>query len=438
MLASWEVTVKVSVPAVLASRPRSHMCVPCGREANQSVYRSARRVHTSCVMATPCGKVVNDTICVRGNRGREWPKVDAKFSYIDTNGNTRYGMQQMKYGLSTTETKHKVGHYYPIRGTNNAVKIMNIYGDRAFVRVMYHGSSECLFPKEETIPLTSLQLVTEYTSLEGVAKTQSTSVIPNISNTPSKDSPSKNSSPSRKNAIRGNPTAAIVVSTNVDDVYSHLVNISNGPVVLAMTHTQMPEGALVFREFSDMKALAENLYTQGIMDEGDQGRSCGVEAVNNAGFKVDASAFIQQAADGVDTDSFMVDDGARGRNHDDYIDNTGGGNNIPPHQIYLTLKKYVERQGMQMDSTPWHYTKELIGTPEFWKGHQWAIVQIPACGGHWVSMEKIMYMGQPAVCLREGRGTVTYDFVTSSDGVRARLPPGVTGKAVATGGKRKR
>ena len=48
-----------------------------------------------------------------------------------------------------------------------------------------------------------------------------------------------------------------------------------------------------------------------------------------------------------------------------------------------------------------------------------------------------MYMGQPAVCLREGRGTVTYDFVTSSDGVMARLSAGVTGKAASTGGKKR-
>lgn len=390
-------------------------------------------------MALPCGKAVKGRICVRGSGGRDWPEVEAPFSYISTGGQTRYGVQRMKYGLPTTETEHKVGLFYPIKGTVEASKITKIEGDMASVLVKYHGRSECFFPKEETFPLTSLQLVTEYTSLEGVAKTQSSSVIPNISNIPSKkDSPSKKSSPSRKNAIRGNPTTAIVVSTNVADVYAKLVELSNDPAVLAMTHEQIPEGALVLRKFSDMNAIAELFYTQGIMDEDDQGLSCGVEAVNNAGFTVDASAFIQQAADGVDTDSFMVDERGRGRNHDDYIDNTGGGNNIPTHQMYLTLQSLVEQKGLQIDSTPWHHTKDLIGTPEFWEGHQWTIVQIPACGGHWVSMEKIMYMGQPAVCLREGRGTVTYDFVTSSDGVRARLPAGVTGKVAATGGKKRK
>jgi len=260
---------------------------------------------------------------------------------------------------------------------------------------------------------------------------------------------SKKSSPSRKNPIRGNPTTAIAVSTNVDDVYAKLIELSShhdAPVVLAMTHEKMAKEALVLREFSNMEAIAERFYRQGIMDEDEQGLSCGVEAVNNAGFTVDASAFIQQAADGVDTDSFIVDRVARGRNHDgdDYIDNTGGGNNIPTNQMFLTLQSLLAHEGLQIDSASWHHTKDLIGTPEFWESHKFAIVQIPACGGHWVAMEKIMYIGQPAVCLREGRGTVTYDFVTSSDGVMKRLPAGVTGKAIAkgkaaaTGGKRKR
>ena len=357
----------------------------------------------------------------------------------------------MKYGLATTETEHEVGYFYPIKGTIQAGMITKIEGDRASVIVKYHGRSKSFFPKEETFPLTSLELLTEYTSLKGVATTQSTSVIPTISNTPSKKSspsrkspPSRKSSPSRKNTIRGNPTTAIAVSTNVADVYAKLVELSSRheqPVVLAMTHEGLPGDALVLREFSDMNAIAELFYKQGIMDaEGDQGLSCGVEAVNNAGFTVDASAFIQRAADGVDTDSFMVDEGERRHNHDgdDYIDNTGGGNNIPTHQMYLTLQSLVEQQGLQIDSTPWHHTKDLIGTPEFWESHQWAIVQIPACGGHWVSMEKIMYMGQPAVCLREGRGKVTYDFVRSSDGVREHLPADVTGRAAAIGGKKRK
>lgn len=376
-------------------------------------------------MAVPCGKAVQGRICIRGSGGRDWPEVEAPFYYISMDGQTRYGVQHMKYGLPTTETKHEVGRFYPIKGTVEAAKITEIEGDRASVIVKYHGRDTCVFPRKTSIPLSSLLLVDEYTSLNGVPKTESTSMIPKIANTPP-----KKGSPARKQTIRGRQTTAIAVGTNVVDVYARLIELSSDhehPVILAMTHAEMPEDSLVLREFPDMNSIARLFYTQGIMDEDDQGLSCGVEAVNNAGFRVTASSFSQQAAHGVDTDAFMVAKGGRGRNHDHFLDQSGGGNNIPTHQMYLTLETLVAEQGLEMDPRPWHHIRDLIGTPEFWVGHQWAIVQIPVCGGHWVSMEKIMYMGQPAVCLREGRGTVTYDFITSPDGAKERLPAGMTG-----------
>lgn len=396
-------------------------------------------------MAVPCGKAVKGRVYVRGSR--DWPKEEGSFYYITKDGQTRYGKQRMMYGLPTTDDKHEVNMYYPIRGTNEAARITSIErhedgDDTATVIVLYFGSSKYFFPREETYPLSSLELVMEYTSEMGDPRTQSTSKIPNISNTPlNKGSPCKKRSP-----LRENGTTAIAVSTRVNDVYNLLLGLSSHdkqPVVLAMTHDEVPKEwlQLRLRQFSNMEAIQRLFYKQGIMDEGNQGLSCGVEAVNNAGFTVVASAFSQRAAHGVDVGSFIVSEGERDRNHDgdDYINSTGGGNNIPPHQMFLTLKSLVEQQGLQMDSTPWHRIPELIRTPEFWVGHQWAIVLIPACGGHWVSMEKIIYNGQAAICLREGRGKVTYDFVTSSDGVRrGYLSTDVTGKAIATGGKRKR
>lgn len=390
-----------------------------------------------CAMARPCGKVVQGgKICVGGTGGRHWPEEEAPFSYISGNGLTRYGVQRMPYGRMTTEKKHEVGYFYPMKDTMYTARVDDIYGDQAKVTIMFHGRAECLVPKMETYPLSSLLLVDEYTFLCGVPKMESTSVIPNISNTPPKKDSKKDSKkglPARP--IRGSQTTAIAVSTDVADVYAKLVELSSEyeqPVVLAMTHAPKPAGAL--RDFSSMDEIAKSFYTQGLMDEGNQGLSCGVEAVNNVGFKVDATTFIKKAAAGIDTGAFIVSEKRERRRKDDgddYIDNTGGGNNIPSHQMYLTLETLVEEKGMQMDTTSWHDKIHEIGTPDFWVDHQWVIVQIPTCGGHWVSMEKIMYMDQPAVCLREGRGTVTYDFITSpGDGGMARLPAGVTGSAI--------
>jgi hypothetical protein len=158
-----------------------------------------------------------------------------------------------------------------------------------------------------------------------------------------------------------------------------------------------------------------------------------VEAVNNAGFKATAAIFNQQVAPGVDARQFLVQERTVSHDGDDYIDNTGGGNNIPPHQMFLAMQILSHDNGLQMEDTSPHLFRQAIGTREFWVGHQWAIVQIPVGGGHWVSMEKIMYMGQPAICLREGRGKMMYDFITSpDDGCRETLPAGMAS------GKRKR
>ena len=388
-------------------------------------------------MARPCGKAVNDRIYVGGLGGRDWPGTEAPFSYVSTNGKTRYGVQHIKYGLLTTENEYQVGCFYPIEGTIEAARVESIDKEmrRAFVSIMFNGRDTCVNPQQKWIPLQSLLLLKQYTHLDGTPKTQSSSYVPKISSTPpKKDSPSS----VRNNPIRGVPITAIAVGTNVVDVYAKLIGLSSDyadPILLAMTHEEMPENLLMLREFHDIDSLTKSLYKQGVMDEDNQGFSCGVEAVNNAGFTVTASDFYQQAAHGVDTDAFMVAERDRGRNHDHFIDQTGGGNNIPPHQMFLTLERLMENQGQKIDTRSWHHIRDDIGTPLFWVGHQWAIIQIPACGGHWVSMEKIMYMGQPAVCLREGRGTVTYDFITSPGGLQLRLPGGVTG--TVAGKKRK-
>lgn len=372
--------------------------------------------------ARSCGRTVNNKICVTGTQGRQWPGCDAPFTYISSkDGMTRYGVQKMKYGLQTSENLHYVGCYYPIKDTTQAAKIVSIGedGEDVIVTIIYNGHETVAIPQQFTCPLSWLLLVNEYTIPDGKPKTTQSSSVPKIACTPLRRAP-----------IRGNPITAIAVASvdNPGDIYTKLIQLSpdyEEPITLAITHQKMHPDALELREFSDMNAISELFYTQGIMDEANQGLSCGVEAVNNAGFTVTAVNFSEEVATGLDVRKFMVDE--RPRNHDDYINNTGGGNNIPYNQMFLTMKNLAQKQGLEMDPSP-HLTRKDIGTHEFWVGHQWVILQIPVGGGHWVSMEKIMYKGQPAICLREGRGKVMYDFITSpADGSCVRLPAGVTG-----------
>lgn len=384
-----------------------------------------------------CGMAVNGRVCVMGSNGHKWPSYDeAPFSYTSKNGDTRHGKQLMKGGLPTTEFKHELACYYPIKDTIEAAQVVSIEGESATVLVKFNGCDTVVKPQKRLLLLSSLLLVDEYTTLNGIPRTTQASSVPRIASTPPKTGLTPRMGP-----IRGELTVAIVVGwvTEVADIHSKLVQLSpdaKDAVTLAITHEEVHPESLVLRKFSDMKEISDEFYKQGIMDEGNQGLSCGVEAVNNTGFKVTASSFNQQAAIGVDKEDFMVAEGERPRNHDgdDYLEQTGGGNNITCHEMFLTMKTLVEEQGMKMNTSPMHHIKDSIGTPEFWVGHQWAIVQIPVCGGHWVSMEKIMYKDQPAVCLREGRGKVTYDF-TTSPADRARLRAGVAG--MGTGKKRK-
>ena len=70
------------------------------------------------------------------------------------------------------------------------------------------------------------------------------------------------------------------------------------------------------------------------MDTGNQGRSCVVEAAYNAGFyQINASSFYRQSDLTVDPQEFVGVVNSNLDAHDDYLDNTGGGNDIPHAQM---------------------------------------------------------------------------------------------------------
>lgn len=385
-------------------------------------------------MARHCGKPIGDVIYISGAGRDHWPSVEAPFSYTNEGGRIYYGLQQIRHALPTSVNHHLVDKYYPIKGTNKACQIVSIEGDQALVNVKYDAQAQVVFPRQEKYPLSMLLLVKDYSSPCGRVKEGHSSVIPHITGTPPKTSDHSKGSNDRsiskcpgikKPPMRGARVPAIVVG-NPNEVYAKLIELSPGeddPVTLAITHKGVSGDMLTPRTFNNMTEISELYYKQGSMDESNQGLSCGVEAVCNTGFEVTAGDFVKQAAVGVDASAFVARELAEDADaHDDYMDNTGGGNNIPPNQMFSTMEGL---SSFVMDPSP-HRARELLGEPNFWQSHQWAIVQIPVCGGHWVSMEKIIYRGQPAVCLREGRGNTMYDFITSPDGGGGeRLPLGM-------------
>jgi hypothetical protein len=374
-------------------------------------------------MARHCGKALDDVVYITGANAREWPVSDSPFSYSTQDG-MYYGVQMMKQALATTISSHRVGKYYPIEGTHKAAKVVEINCDEAHVRIEYDAQARVISPREATYPLTKLLLVKDYSNKTGQVKMTHSSDIPKLTSTPRKGG-SMSSSP-KKLPVRGPRVMAIAVGSP-EQVCPLTLGLSAGedadPITLVITHEPVIESDMEFREFNSMDELAQIFFKQGTMDQADQGLSCGVEAVCNAGFDVTARDFTQQAAHGVDMRSFVAREHTTDSDaNDSYLNQTGGGNRIPPHQMQLTMGHI---SGMPIDQSP-HLIRNEIGTSAFWKNHKWAIVHIPVGGGHWISWERIVYNGQDAVCVREGRGNTMYDFITTPDGGEERLP--ATGK----------
>lgn len=365
----------------------------------------------------PLGVVLrNDVICIKGY-GDHWPDDEAAFSYkCDTK--TYYGGQKMASSLKTTVKRHKEGMYYPIKNTRYAFKIGSIQDGYARGTVTHDGKSECV-PEEKTIPLKDLLLVSEYSSTDssefGGSQELHSSEIPRVIPTPPIRDPS--------GRLQSGPSIPAIVVGPIDRVYEKLRQLSSqtdNPITLVVTHENEPGAKL--RSFDSMPRIASAFKRQGSMDEGTQGMSCGIEAVYNVGFEsVSAKDFDRSAADGIDPAEFVASGMA-----DDYLSHTGGGNNIPPNQMYTALdclsEFHIEKN--------FHLHVSHLHTDEFWSERQWAVILIPACSGHWVSIEKIIYCTRVTFCLREGRGNTMYDFVKHSvSGEPKHLP--------STGVKRK-
>jgi hypothetical protein len=221
---------------------------------------------------------------------------------------------------------------------------------------------------------------------------------------------------------KASPLTAICVG-DLATTHAKLLELSPNylqPITLLVTHKE--QSHLVLRAFDNLGDISapSAFATQGSMDEGNQGRSCGVEAAFNAGFLgVRAADFNRSNGAGVDAAPFRAREQSQEADAgDDYMGNTGGGNNIPPNQMHATLQS---RSDLPLEPD-FHPHVQQLNTAAFWSGRMWAVILIPAARGHWVSMERIIYRGQEAFCLREGRGTVTYDFVNfPNDGNPRRL-----------------
>ena len=94
-------------------------------------------------------------------------------------------------------------------------------------------------------------------------------------------------------------------------VYARLVELSavdSNPITLLVTHMEQPAVQLTLRAFGNLGDISSPsvFATQGSMDECEQGRSCGVEAVFNLGINVSAADFNRSSGAGVDPSPFRV------------------------------------------------------------------------------------------------------------------------------------
>lgn len=331
----------------------------------------------------------------------------------------------MKGCLLTSVNEHRVKHFYPVDDDKDllACRIIRIVDDMAEVRVTHSGNEQIDDGPVKQYPLTKLLLVSQYSSVNGEKKKEHSSKIPKLLPTPTKP---KNTKASKSRPIRSSIPAIVIGPFNiVANKAKELSPNDAQPITLVITH-QEKRGLTI--PTVTMDELSSNFKSQGSMDMGNQGRSCGVEAVINAGFAgVTADDFNKVAAEGIDPDPFICSPQGLATDdveaNDAFVNNSGGGNNIPPNQMFATLQ--VVAAPLEIDQNM-HFHD--ISSSDFWKNRNWAILAIPACGGHYVAMRKVIIYDQEAICLFEGRGNVVYDFINEP----------LFGAPVRLAGKRKR
>lgn len=356
------------------------------------------------------GVAINDTIWPKPARDSPWPECDSHFQFKTNEGVLYTAQIKMRPTLATTINVHRVGMYYPLHSTPGAAfKLDSIDGNMGVGSIVWRGQTRVRVLEQQTMNLNELLLVSQYsTKCHGSSKTQQSSFIPTIS----KLSPSK-LSPSKMNPVRPvrRPITAIAVGP-LDLIMTQLYNLSpshDNPVTLVITH--QPVSGLCLRKFDDMDSLSlPNAFKpQGSMSMNARRNSCGVEAVFNVGFTVDANTF-NEAPSNVDLSQFVEDSPTR-PSRDSYLHETGGGNDIPTHVMHNVLQWKAPHLVIQND-----YHNLPLGESSFWVDRQFAVILIPVCGGHYVSIERIDYNNQTTWCLREGRGNVLLDFINFPNG----------------------
>ena len=342
-------------------------------------------------------------VCVRGKGSQEWPKRSCPFSYTYEE-RTFYGEQRMPFnkGMLTSVKHHEKDLYYPRAGTNLTYRITSINEDGETARVLlaYDGCASVTGAVEETLLLSQLLLVSQYSSDKPPPETIASSTPAN--NGQPVQPATRGQGSHREMSTRRSTTRICGIAVGpLQPVYSHLIGLSaefDNPVTLVFTHEMKPD--LNLRVYANMKEISKTFIPQGFFGSRNGNLTCGVEAVNNLGFEADTDSFTLNPEQ---MRGFTTQDGSG----DNFLHSIAG-NNIAANQMFVTLTRLAlsSQQAVVYDNG------NGIGTATFWQQRQWAVVHIPACNGHWVAMEKINYKGQQAFCLREGRGTVMYDFIT--------------------------
>jgi len=362
-----------------------------------------------------CGKALQDKMYVRvlkhvsRDDHKQWSQHSIRFTVDDLSFKAPV---RIAPNHVTTFSEVKKDHHYPMESEPfKTFKVTSLQADRAQVEIVHDGTARTKGVLKEVavqdlLPLCKYAVPTteivkgggapglrkEFRDLKDLAK----------------------GLPAKRICTRPASKPPGITVNNLDMTIEALKRLSPGaqPITLVITHE---EDSLPLRQFTP-ESLKSSFHAQGsLATPGSSGGSCGKEAAANLGIMITDDDLNQNRHNlgvGSDAESFCRFVNKVAGCQDTYSCDRNG-SDIPPQQLLLTLRSVCARELIATVSAEqsMHHNINRVQDPGFWCHHRWAMIFIPVCGGHWVSIERILYtapLGEEVEkwCLREGRGYV--------------------------------
>lgn len=307
----------------------------------------------------------------------------------------------------TTFQSVQKNHHYPMDSDPfKTFKVTSLEADRAQVEIVHDGTAPTKgvlkeVAVEDLLPLCKYAVPSKDTVKGGGAPKEYRDL---------KDLP-KGGLPPKRMCTRPVSKPPGITVNNLSLTIEALKRLSPGakPITLVITHE---DDSLPLRQFTP-ESLKSSFHSQGsLATPGSSGGSCGKEAAANLGIMItdeDLNENRHNLAVG-DAESFCYFVNKVAGCEDTYSCDRNG-SDIPPQQLLLTLRSVCAREctGTVSTEQSMHHNVDCLQDPGFWCRRRWAMIFIPVCGGHWVSIERILYTARPGEeeekwCLREGRG----------------------------------